>query len=90
MVGFLHSNKGQGIYEYIILDRLAEGTDQMIDEIFETIIEYIGRITKPDKIHFVSGLPKTLSGKIMRRILRKVKVSEVSPIRETSLCLTRW
>jgi len=87
VVGFPHSIKGQGIYAYIILDSHAEGTDQMRDEILETVVEYIGRIAKPDKIQFVSGLPKTRSGKIMRRILRKVAEGEVSALGDTSTLL---
>jgi acetyl-CoA synthetase len=87
VVGYPHSIKGQGIYAYIILDSHAEGTDQMRDEILETVVEYIGRIAKPDKIQFVSGLPKTRSGKIMRRILRKVAEGEVSSLGDTSTLL---
>ena len=87
VVGYPHSIKGQGIYAYIILDQQAEATDQMRDEILETVVEYIGRIAKPDKIQFVSGLPKTRSGKIMRRILRKVAEGEVSSLGDTSTLL---
>jgi acetyl-CoA synthetase len=87
VVGYPHSIKGQGIYAYIILDSHAQGTDQMRDEILETVVEYIGRIAKPDKIQFVSGLPKTRSGKIMRRILRKVAEGEVSSLGDTSTLL---
>jgi len=87
VVGYPHSIKGQGIYAYIILDQQAEATDQMRDEILETVVEYIGRIAKPDKIQFVSGLPKTRSGKIMRRILRKVAEGEVGSLGDTSTLL---
>ncbi len=87
VVGYPHDIKGQGIYAYIIL---AEGTSQdnhSRDEIIETVVEHIGRIAKPDKIQFVSGLPKTRSGKIMRRILRKIAEGDISALGDTSTLL---
>jgi acetyl-CoA synthetase len=87
VVGYPHDIKGQGIYAYIIL---AEGTSQdnhSRDEIIETVVEHIGRIAKPDKIQFVSGLPKTRSGKIMRRILRKIAEGDISSLGDTSTLL---
>ncbi len=87
VVGYPHDIKGQGIYAYVILDSNAEASMQTRDEIIETVAAYIGRIAKPDKIQFVSGLPKTRSGKIMRRILRKVAEGETSALGDTSTLL---
>ena len=87
VVGYPHDIKGQGIYAYVIL---AEGTasdNHTRDEIIESVVEHIGRIAKPDKIQFVSGLPKTRSGKIMRRILRKIAEGDVSSLGDTSTLL---
>ncbi len=87
VVGFPHDIKGQGIYAYVILADQADAKPQTKDEIIETIVEHIGRIAKPDKIQFVSGLPKTRSGKIMRRILRKVAEGEINSLGDTSTLL---
>ncbi len=87
VVGYPHDIKGQGIYAYVILASGNESTEQMRDEIIETVVEQIGRIAKPDKIQFVSGLPKTRSGKIMRRILRKVAEGELSSLGDTTTLL---
>jgi acetyl-CoA synthetase len=87
VVGYPHPIKGQGIYAYVILATGAEPTNQMRDEIVESVVEHIGRIAKPDKIQFVSGLPKTRSGKIMRRILRKVAEGEIESLGDTSTLL---
>lgn len=87
VVGYPHDIKGQGIYAYIILNDFNDSNDQSIDEIIETVAEQIGRIAKPDKIQFVTGLPKTRSGKIMRRILRKIAEGEVNALGDTSTLL---
>ena len=87
VVGYPHDVKGQGIYAYVILDHIEEGNNQTRDEIVESVVEHIGRIAKPDKIQFVGGLPKTRSGKIMRRILRKVAEGEISSLGDTSTLL---
>jgi acetyl-CoA synthetase len=88
VIGYPHDIKGQGIYAYVILGDLeANNNNQTRDEIIETVVEHIGRIAKPDKIQFVSGLPKTRSGKIMRRILRKVAEGELSSLGDTSTLL---
>jgi acetyl-CoA synthetase len=85
VIGYPHDIKGQGIYAYVILGDLeANNNNQTRDEIIESVVEHIGRIAKPDKIQFVSGLPKTRSGKIMRRILRKVAEGELSSLGDTS------
>jgi acetyl-CoA synthetase len=77
VVGYPHDIKGQGIYAYVVCGTPipaddAQAMENMRGEILEAVVAGIGRIAKPDKIQFVSGLPKTRSGKIMRRILRKV------------------
>lgn len=87
VVGFPHDIKGQGIYAYVILGDTLEASNQTRDEIVESVVEHIGRIAKPDKIQFVSGLPKTRSGKIMRRILRKVAEGEVGSLGDTTTLL---
>lgn len=87
VVGYPHEIKGQGIYAYVICDMLPDNPDRMREEIFETVNSEIGRIAKPDKIQFVSGLPKTRSGKIIRRILRKVAEGEVSNLGDTTTLL---
>lgn len=87
VVGYPHDIKGQGIYAFVICDELPDNPDQVRDSILETVTAEIGRIAKPDKIQFVSGLPKTRSGKIMRRILRKVAEGDTSSLGDTSTLL---
>jgi acetyl-CoA synthetase len=87
VVGYPHDIKGQGIYAYVILADGSNADNHSRDEIIETVVEYIGRIAKPDKIQFVSGLPKTRSGKIMRRILRKIAEGDTSSLGDTSTLL---
>jgi acetyl-CoA synthetase len=87
VVGYPHEIKGQGIYAYVILADKTLAGGPMREEIIETVAEYIGRIAKPDKIQFVSGLPKTRSGKIMRRILRKVAEGETQSLGDTTTLL---
>lgn len=87
VVGYPHDIKGQGIYAYIICKEMPENPAQVRAEIVETIVAEIGKIAKPDIIQFVSGLPKTRSGKIMRRILRKIAEGEVSNLGDTSTLL---
>ncbi|MCB0397776.1 MAG: acetate--CoA ligase [Flavobacteriales bacterium] len=72
VVGYPHDIKGQGIYAYVICAQKPENEEAVRKDIIAKVNEIIGPIAKPDKIQFVSGLPKTRSGKIMRRILRKV------------------
>jgi len=72
VVGYPHEVKGQGIYAYVICDMSNRSEENLIQEIKETVSKIIGPIAKPDKIQLVPGLPKTRSGKIMRRILRKI------------------
>lgn len=86
VVGYPHDIKGQGIYAYVIYQG---GTDdvQTRKDIAATVSKVIGAIAKPDKIQFVSGLPKTRSGKIMRRILRKVAEGELENLGDTTTLL---
>ncbi|MBK8614447.1 MAG: acetate--CoA ligase [Flavobacteriales bacterium] len=92
VVGYPHDIKGQGIYAYVVCEKPIPPDDKaanenMRGEILEAVVAGIGRIAKPDKIQFVSGLPKTRSGKIMRRILRKVAEGETSNLGDTSTLL---
>jgi acetyl-CoA synthetase len=87
VVGFPHDIKGQGVYAFVICyDQPAE-PDHLRNEIRDTVSKIIGPIAKPDKIQFVSGLPKTRSGKIMRRILRKVAEGDTSNLGDTTTLL---
>lgn len=72
VVGFPHEIKGQGIYAYVICDKKVDDKDGFKKELLGLVTKLIGPIAKPDQIQMTSGLPKTRSGKIMRRILRKV------------------
>ncbi|MBG8553561.1 acetate--CoA ligase [Hymenobacter guriensis] len=91
VVGYPHDVKGQGIYAYVILGEALperEADRQHIEaSIIETVVAEIGKIAKPDKIQLVTGLPKTRSGKIMRRILRKVAEGDTSNLGDTSTLL---
>jgi len=88
VVGYPHDIKGQGIYCFVIYQG-AHGNDENLarKDITQTVARIIGAIAKPDKIQFVSGLPKTRSGKIMRRILRKIAEGEVDKLGDTSTLL---
>ncbi|MBL7861632.1 MAG: acetate--CoA ligase [Cyclobacteriaceae bacterium] len=87
VVGYPHDIKGQGIYAYVICYDKPHEEDKLRSEIRDLVSKIIGPIAKPDKIQFVSGLPKTRSGKIMRRILRKVAEGETSNLGDTSTLL---
>src|SRR5690606_16782790 len=87
VVGYPHDIKGQGIYAYVILSQDAKDPELTKKDISMTVSRIIGPIAKPDKIQFVSGLPKTRSGKIMRRILRKIAEGEISNLGDTSTLL---
>ena len=86
VVGFPHDIKGQGIFGFVIINNQKERINY-IDSIRNTVSEHIGPIAKPDKILVVSGLPKTRSGKIMRRILRKIASNEFSNFGDMSTLL---
>jgi acetyl-CoA synthetase len=87
VVGFPHAIKGQGIYAYIIFASTINNAEELRQDILQTITRIIGSIAKPDKIQFVDGLPKTRSGKIMRRILRKIAEGDYENIGDTSTLL---
>lgn len=88
VVGFPHSIKGQGIYAYVILGNSTHNDKELVTkDILKTVTRLIGAIAKPDKIQFVAGLPKTRSGKIMRRILRKIAEGETGNLGDTSTLL---
>jgi acetyl-CoA synthetase len=87
VVGYPHDIKGQGIYAYVIYNG-KHGDDALRrQDILQTVTRVIGAIAKPDKIQFVSGLPKTRSGKIMRRILRKIAEGETENLGDTTTLL---
>jgi len=88
VVGYPHDIKGQGIYAYVICDTTPSKDAELTKkDIIQTVSRIIGPIAKPDKIQFVSGLPKTRSGKIMRRILRKIAENELDNLGDTSTLL---
>jgi acetyl-CoA synthetase len=89
IVGFPHDIKGNALYGYVILKETGESRvqDNLRKEINQIITEHIGPIAKLDKIQFTSGLPKTRSGKIMRRILRKIASNDTSNLGDTSTLL---
>ena len=87
VVGFPHNIKGQGIYAYVICDLKDKSEGELIQEIKDTVRKIIGPIAKPDAVQIVPGLPKTRSGKIMRRILRKVASKDISNLGDISTLL---
>ena len=84
VVGFPHEVKGQGIYAYVTLNAGEDYTDELKDELKKQVRTVIGPIAAPDVVHWAPGLPKTRSGKIMRRILRKIAADEMEEIGDTS------
>jgi len=87
VVGYPHDVKGQGIYAFVINPEMHGEAELTKKDILQTVTRVIGAIAKPDKILFVSGLPKTRSGKIMRRILRKIAEGDTSNLGDTSTLL---
>ncbi len=87
VVGVSHDIKGQGIYAYVVYQGYHDDEDLTRQDILATVSRVIGPIAKPDQIQFVSGLPKTRSGKIMRRILRKIAEGETSNLGDTTTLL---
>lgn len=87
VVGYPHDIKGQGIYAYVIYGHMHGDENLTRQDILQTVTRVIGAIAKPDKIQFVSGLPKTRSGKIMRRILRKIAEGETENLGDTTTLL---
>ncbi len=84
VVGYPHDIKGQGIYCYVTLMAGEEGSDDLVKELRNWVRQEIGPIASPDLIQFAPGLPKTRSGKIMRRILRKIAEDDFSNLGDTS------
>ena len=84
VVGFPHEIKGQGIYAYVTLNAGEEYADGLRDELKKQVRSVIGPVATPDEIHWAPALPKTRSGKIMRRILRKIATGETGDIGDTS------
>ena len=87
VVGFPHGIKGQGIYAYVVYQGDHDDENRTRQAIAATVSRIIGPIAKPDEIQFVSGLPKTRSGKIMRRILRKIAEGDTSNFGDTTTLL---
>jgi acetyl-CoA synthetase len=84
VVGYPHDIKGQGIYAYVTLLPNVEKTDELVKELRTHVRKEIGPIATPDVIHWADALPKTRSGKIMRRILRKIASNELDQLGDTS------
>jgi acetyl-CoA synthetase len=87
VVGYPHDIKGQGIYAYVICTNSKKNEETLKKEILAEVTKFIGPIAKPDIIQLVTGLPKTRSGKIMRRILRKIAEGETKSLGDTSTLL---
>jgi acetyl-CoA synthetase len=87
VVGYPHDIKGQALYAFVICENAEHDFDLTRRDISATVTRVIGALAKPDKIQFVSGLPKTRSGKIMRRILRKIAEGEIENLGDTSTLL---
>ncbi len=87
VVGYPHDIKGQGIYAFVIYNGHHGDENMRRQDILQTVTRVIGAIAKPDKIQFVNGLPKTRSGKIMRRILRKIAEGEMQNLGDTTTLL---
>ena len=87
VVGYPHDIKGQGIYAFVTATSSHGDENLARQDIAQTVARIIGPIAKPDKIQFVSGLPKTRSGKIMRRILRKIAEGETENLGDTTTLL---
>ena len=84
VVGFPHDIKGQGIYAYVTLKAGIEGNQELNEELLKTVSTLISPIAKPEKIQWAPNLPKTRSGKIMRRILRKIAANETEELGDIS------
>ncbi|HZR07664.1 MAG TPA: acetyl-coenzyme A synthetase, partial [Myxococcales bacterium] len=84
VVGFPHDIKGQGIYAYVTLKQGVEASDALRTDLVQHVRKGIGPLASPDVIHWAPGLPKTRSGKIMRRILRKIAADEFDTLGDTS------
>jgi len=84
VVGYPHNIKGQAIYAFVTLNSGEEDSDELRKELVQEVRHDIGALAAPDKIHFTPALPKTRSGKIMRRILRKIAEGATEGFGDTS------
>ena len=84
VVGVPHDIKGQGIYAYVTLNAGEKADDALVAEVKQWVRNEIGAIATPDTLHWTQALPKTRSGKIMRRILRKVATNDTDSLGDTS------
>jgi acetyl-CoA synthetase len=84
VVGFPHNIKGQGIYAYVLLKEGVVPSDDLRKELIAQVAKEISPIAKPDVVQSAPGLPKTRSGKIMRRILRKIAAGEIDSLGDTT------
>jgi acetyl-CoA synthetase len=84
VVGYPHDIQGQGIYAFVTLKGGFEPSDELRKQLIAHVRKEIGPIASPDKLHFTDSLPKTRSGKIMRRILRKIAEGEIGALGDTS------
>jgi len=87
IVGYPHEIKGQGIFAFMICEKTPDDPKAFKKEIHDLVTKIIGPIAKPDKIQIVDGLPKTRSGKIMRRVLRKIAANDLENVGDTSTLL---
>lgn len=87
VVGYPHDIKGQGVYAYVTLNAGVAGSDALVAELKQQVRAQIGGLAVPDFVHITTGLPKTRSGKIMRRILRKIAENEFASLGDTSTLL---
>jgi acetyl-CoA synthetase len=84
VVGYPHDIKGQGIYAYVTLTKGIEATEELRQQLRQWVRKEIGALATPDLIQFAGGLPKTRSGKIMRRFLRKIAANEITNLGDAS------
>ncbi len=84
IVGFPHEIKGQGIYAYVVLKKGVSPSERLVQTLVEQVSRAIGPIAKPDQIQWAEALPKTRSGKVMRRILRKIAANDLENLGDTS------
>ena len=84
VVGYPHKIKGQGLYAFVALNKNVEPSSRLENELLRWVKQEIGSIAKPDFLQFTEGLPKTRSGKIMRRILRKISINDYNNLGDTS------
>ena len=84
VVGYPHKIKGQGLYAFVALNKNVKPSADLENELLQWVKQEIGSIAKPDFLQFTEGLPKTRSGKIMRRILRKISINDYNNLGDTS------